>query len=124
MRNIKNGIRVSGSRVKTTVFAPYGNGTRTFIPNPQPCGEKLSAMRVSAVRDDFGAHPTTPTMRSPVCRGESLAGTQEIFVRLGRDLGAFDTPIIDMTAEPVTATENYQHKPVEKANQSTGDGRE
>jgi hypothetical protein len=118
VRNIKNVMRGSGLRVKATVSAPYGNGTRTFIPNPQPCGEKLGAMRVSSVGDDFRAYPTTPTMRLLARRGGNLAATQEIFARLGRDLGTFDAPIVDVTAEPVTATENYQHKPVEETNRS------
>lgn len=87
VRNIKNVIRVSGSCVKATVFAPYGNETRTFIPNPQPCGEKPSIMRLSVVGDDFAAYPTTPTMRPVTCRGGNFAATQEIFARLGRDLG-------------------------------------
>ena len=44
--------------------------------------------------------------------GRELSSTLRKSSRLGRDLGTFDAAIIDVTAEPVTATENQQHKPV------------
>ena len=43
-----------------------------------------------------------------------LSSTLRKSSRLGRDLGTFDALIIDVTAEPMTATatEDQQHKPV------------
>jgi hypothetical protein len=73
--NMKNIICNNGPCVKPTMSALYGDEIWIFIPYPQPCGEKLDAMRVSAVGDHF-----TVTLSSP---------TERIVAYRNRHLGAF-----------------------------------